>query len=380
MLSIDRIDTLSGFRSLKPIWNELLNKSESNNVFLTFEWLSSWWECFARENSLLILLVRDGEDTIAIAPLMKRKRLLLHVIEFIGTGRSDSLDFIIADGKNREALQSIFKYLMTKERMSIIHLRDLSECSPNIKLIEDIAGPPSSSFSKEICTISPYMPIAGTWDDYLSGKSGHFRQKTRRGIRKIESMEASFDCYRNQIDYPSILSIITEIERESWKQETGDPRFEGNEAQKFFEMVFRKFGEQVWFEAWLLHIGHRNIAYSVNFIYNNKLYYYLPGYALAERKLSPGSVLLTRILQDAFARGIEEIDFLRGDEKYKYDWTGLKRDLYQFGICNHPIPNIGHHLSDRIRWWMRKYSVFHTLHNSIAKYKRKIGKRGQIKS
>ena len=106
------------------------------------------------------------------------------------------------------------------------------------------------------------------------------------------------------------------------------------------------------------------------------MYYYHTGFTLEHRKLSPGFVLLGHIMQDAFERDINEFDFLRGDEEYKYRWTESKRNLYQFGICNHPISKVGHNITNRLRWWMREHRIFHMLHQGIQKYKRKFRKKG----
>ena len=38
------------------------------------------------------------------------------------------------------------------------------------------------------------------------------------------------------------------------------------------------------------------------------------------RDLSPGVVMVARYIEAAIASGRRELDFLRGDEPYKYEW------------------------------------------------------------
>ncbi|HSL83967.1 MAG TPA: GNAT family N-acetyltransferase, partial [Thermoanaerobaculia bacterium] len=48
---------------------------------------------------------------------------------------------------------------------------------------------------------------------------------------------------------------------------------------------------------------------------------------------SPGVVLFSLILEDAFARGLSRIDFLGDEERWKLDWTRRTREhhwLYVF--------------------------------------------------
>ena len=41
------------------------------------------------------------------------------------------------------------------------------------------------------------------------------------------------------------------------------------------------------------------------------------------RDLSPGVVLLERLVRRAIERGKCRVDLLRGDEPYKYEWGGI---------------------------------------------------------
>ena len=41
--TIEEVNDVEGFRSLKETWNNLLRESSDNNIFLTWEWLFTWW-------------------------------------------------------------------------------------------------------------------------------------------------------------------------------------------------------------------------------------------------------------------------------------------------------------------------------------------------
>src|SRR5688572_10543152 len=74
---IEVITEYSKFLSLGTVWNKLLDRSGIDHPFLTHEWISVWWECFADAAATpYILTVVSGSDIIAIAPLMlSRARL-----------------------------------------------------------------------------------------------------------------------------------------------------------------------------------------------------------------------------------------------------------------------------------------------------------------
>ena len=79
--------------ALEPEWNELLNRSRSDNPFQTFEWYSSWLDVFSKGYKLLTLVARENGQLMGIAPLTVNSSGLA---SFIGYPLSDYADFIVA--------------------------------------------------------------------------------------------------------------------------------------------------------------------------------------------------------------------------------------------------------------------------------------------
>ena len=73
MITVQEVTTRTGFEQLEPEWNALLTRSASNNIVLTFEWMSTWWQVFGdRGRQLYILVAREGDNIVGIAPLLRR--------------------------------------------------------------------------------------------------------------------------------------------------------------------------------------------------------------------------------------------------------------------------------------------------------------------
>ena len=99
------IDSLSGFSALRPEWDSLLCDSASASLFLTWEWLHTWWTHLRASSQLRMLAVRAGGELIAIAPFQMTGNGVAHFpcLEMLGTGDagSDYLDLIIRRGWER---------------------------------------------------------------------------------------------------------------------------------------------------------------------------------------------------------------------------------------------------------------------------------------
>ncbi len=70
MLTIEEITTQEDFIKLAPQWNLLLKESAADTIFLTWEWVSNWWNVYGEDKKLRIMAVRDDtKGLVAIAPM-----------------------------------------------------------------------------------------------------------------------------------------------------------------------------------------------------------------------------------------------------------------------------------------------------------------------
>src|ERR1051326_4717389 len=72
-------------------WDSLLQRTGTDNVYLTWQWQRAWWEAFGKGNPFLIVVERQG-NIVALAPLYVRSGM----VYFIGAAywEADRLDFI----------------------------------------------------------------------------------------------------------------------------------------------------------------------------------------------------------------------------------------------------------------------------------------------
>src|SRR2546426_4821263 len=121
---VETIANPAGFEKLRNEWSELLEASDSNCLFLTWEWLHTWWQHLSEGRRLFILTVRDGGQLVGIAPLALRARRLIRflpfsALELLGTGSvgSDYLDVIVRRGVEERTVRTLAEYLAARKRM-----------------------------------------------------------------------------------------------------------------------------------------------------------------------------------------------------------------------------------------------------------------------
>jgi CelD/BcsL family acetyltransferase involved in cellulose biosynthesis len=74
-------------------------------------------------------------------------------------------------------------------------------------------------------------------------------------------------------------------------------------------------------------VAGRRIAAGVTFQTADSLLYYNAGVDPDARELSPGVLMVERYLRRALDHGLTRLDFLRGDEAYKYEWGAVDEPI-----------------------------------------------------
>ena len=97
------------FNNGREEWSALLNRSKSDKLFMSWEWLHSWWRAFSNNADMSLYIIaayNSNNRLIGIAPLflssvVSKKILSTHRLQFLGncwrgamTMRTELLDFI----------------------------------------------------------------------------------------------------------------------------------------------------------------------------------------------------------------------------------------------------------------------------------------------
>ena len=191
------------FLALSSDWNHLLEQSDAKNIFLTWEWLSTWYQYFSYEKQLWLIVVRDKNNQLmAIAPLMLQKRklsTLLSITELCFLGNnvgSDHCDFIL-DALHTERLSNEIISFINKQPpcWDLIHLEGLRKNALAQRILQTL---PTGHHSYPITC--PYLDLPENWTAYLSSLSKKRRHKIGYYKRKLEQ------AFPGKIQYQQINS------------------------------------------------------------------------------------------------------------------------------------------------------------------------------
>lgn len=325
--------TNTDFSALKEEWNSLLNESNSNCPFLTWQWQSTWWEYFGKGKELKLLAVRNHNGRlIGIAPLFsERMEEQGSRVGFIGgTSLSDYQDIIAAKGWEKEVCEAVMAYLSENE-WNLVDLHCLPEASQTKEILRLIAQNKGYNAMVYPEKPSPIIDLPFTWEEYLINTlDKKNRHELRRKIRKLEN-KGKIRWYT--VNDPSSLQRELESFFDLFQKSLEEKaNFLTENIKEFFRSLAKLFSEKGWLELSFLEIDGIKSAGILAFPYDRVIYAYNSGYDPKYSSLSAGIVLFSYYIKEAINRGIKKFDFLRGNERYKYHFGAKDSWIYRLII------------------------------------------------
>jgi CelD/BcsL family acetyltransferase involved in cellulose biosynthesis len=342
MLTIRKITDSNDFLKLAPVWNQLLARSNSNNIFLTWEWISNWWQVYGQGKDLFVLGLKNDEGSlIAIAPLYIRKKKFLGgffftEVRFLGTGEDvspDYLDFIIARGSEAEAIDAFMKHLTLNNGWDVINLTDMLSNSSANEILKKKAGEMGLVVRQSECATCPYIVLPSSWEEYVGTLSANARYNVKRKIKNIErDFKTRYFVWEDFERLDDAMERLAQLHNKRWEEKECRHSFSSNEYVSFHKAVSKDFAKQGWLHLSCLELNGEIVGMLYDYRYGDKISYYQAGFDPVFHKYSPGLVLRAYVIRRAIEEGMKEIDLLKGAYDFKYMWTGLDRSTVNITV------------------------------------------------
>lgn len=339
---IEVVSSYRGMLALEGEWNDLYARAGVQHPFLTHEWIRTWWECFGAPAGLEILVFRDGAaGTIAVVPLMADATRMFGVgLARLGLPwnfHTPRLGLVVAE-RHEEVYRLLWEYLTREERRwDLLRLCQLPEGARESRRLADLAASEGFLVGRWTSGGAPFVEVRGSWSDYFAGLSKKHRGTVRNRRRRLETLGRveleTVDGAGGAEELEGALAEGFRLEGAAWKAAAGTAILSHDEPEAFYRILARRTAARGWLRLHFLRVGGRRVAFLYSLLHEGTLYALKGGYDPEHARSSPGVVLFSLILEDAFARGLSRIDFLGDEERWKLDWTRRTREhhwLYVF--------------------------------------------------
>ena len=315
------------FDSIADEWECILPHTGANTIFITPWWQRLWWRRYGdAEARLEIFSVRNGDSLLGIAPLMTRGDTL----SFLGdTDLFDYHDFLVRDGCEDTFYTALWQRIEAMD-WNTMELKSLRESSQTLcrfpKLAE--ANDWTTSISEE--DVSPYTNLHPSWDEYVAGLRKKDRHELRRKLRRLSNGNSANQYALSEPD--AIADALPEFFRLMRASRPDKDDFLTPDREQFFRDLAQELASRDQFKLFFLELNDVRVASCICFDYNGSYLLYNSGYDPEYSRLSVGLLNKALCIQDAIETGKKSFDFLRGNERYKYNLGGTDQTIHELVI------------------------------------------------
>ncbi len=312
-------------------WENLLIESDFPHPFSSFTFYNSWVETFVDDLTQIKMLFFYHENKlVGLAPIFvdhnKKQVSILGDKDLF-----DYRDIIYISEFSEEIYTEFLSYLKLQPWFQgyTILMQSIPESSGIFNLLNSDGR---NNFSdKEINheDVTPVYGINGGWDNYLLALKKKQRHEIRRKIRKFESQDFHFKLISSKDELSGFLLDFYELfinSREDKKE------FLTEERKTFFNKMLLAFAEKNELKILSYYDGDILISACIVIEYANIYFLYNSAYSLDYNSYSVGLVSKIIALKQSIESSKHVFNFLRGNERYKYELGGVDIKLYEIKL------------------------------------------------
>jgi len=313
-------------------WNDLLRRTANNHVFLTHEWITTWWEVYGAESELLVLLAREDGNVIGIAPLYitqagRAKFCPRTEVRFLGGHPipADFVDFIIPEDRKSDILPVFLDYLSANAAWHMLVLKSLNADTAHLDVFRawcERSGARMCACQEHPC---PVLDVPGTMDDVLKNMDRKFRKNVKNGsVKRLEEAhEVQFMPNAPEGRVDEYVDTLGRLHMDRWATVDVEGQFT-DERTVFYRRLAHVMQERGWLRLSALDVDGQVVTMLYGIAYGEAFYALQLGCGPEGRDLRAGNVIFYKVLE-TLAGNATVFHFLRGEETYKYKWGAVNR-------------------------------------------------------
>jgi CelD/BcsL family acetyltransferase involved in cellulose biosynthesis len=317
-----KVDVLDRLEAIGPAaWGALVRRSRFASPFLSWTWQREWVRTFATAGVEIRRVDDDEGRPIGLLPLYEREPGVWAVIG--GADISDYLDVIAVAGREMDVWSALLESRAATPAL-VWELHAVPGASPTVRALPALLPGVVSATVEERC---PVLDLEPTWDAYLARLGSKHRHEITRKIRRLarEAPDTVVTSVADAADIERRMGDFLDLHRRS---RVGKERFMDARMESFFRRATSALAADGAVRLWFLEGPDGPLASFITLEWDDTVGLYNSGFRPDAAALSPGVVLLARLIEDAIARGKRRFDFLRGEERYKYDFEPTPEEVY----------------------------------------------------
>jgi CelD/BcsL family acetyltransferase involved in cellulose biosynthesis len=354
-LRTEIITDAARFGAIQQAWQQLWERS-GGYIFQGHDWIAAWLSAVnnRRDIKLQVAVAWDGDQLYGAMPCAVHRRSGLRVLGWAAQLFSDYCDCLLDPAREAgDVLPRLWDALGRAGGYDLISLQQIrpdARCRAFLDQLVRDGNRLRDGERSERC-----MRIENRWPDgeaFFRSLNKKGRNNHTRGKRILAELggDVSFRLVEPSEDASVVLDEIMRLKR-LWLRanDPNSPLF-GPDGT-----VLRAILDKAWqsgmAKIFLLECGGKIAAATVNFLYAGRMEAYFTAYDSAFDRASPGTILIVEYARWSFDQGLAHVDFLRGEEAFKFRLANAETVLSSFAGAR---TLVGHMAVSGHRWLSRR--------------------------
>jgi CelD/BcsL family acetyltransferase involved in cellulose biosynthesis len=337
------------FATIAPDWQQLWERS-GGYIFQSHDWISGWLSGVRdrREIKLQIALAWDDSRLCGAVPCAVHRRSGLRVLTWAAQLFSDYCDCLVDpaydSGKMLPVLWDGLRQFGGFDLISLQQIRPDAKCRGFFDGLASDGSQLKHGDREERC-----MRIENQWSNgeaFFRSLNKKGRNNHTRGKRILAELggEVVFRLVEPPEVGAPVIDQILQL-KEHWLRayDPASPLLGAD--QIILRAILDRALRSGLARIFLLECGGKIAAASINFVYGGRMEAYFTAYDASFDRASPGTILIVDYARWSFDRGLTHVDFLRGEEAFKFrmanaatvlsSFTGARTLMGQVAVSGH---------------------------------------------
>lgn len=318
-------------RQVGEAWEGLWQRSGAL-VFQSHAWVSAWWGALPDpERRELFIVLAWREDTLeGVLPLAISRLHGVRVLEWAAKDYTDYCDALLPPDADPAVVGRMWAHANARGGFDAAYLGHLLPTA-KANVLTGLTGRglslrPHHRQATSLRVVGPW-PSSQAWFD---SQSGNARRNYRRSLKSLgDGAEVVFRRLPQDEPLGPALHRCAELKR-AWCARNGlvAPLFD--EGSAMLPALAQVLADKGLLHIFTLERDGVIVAMTINFVQHDTMMAYVTTYDAAFERSSPGTILLFDYIKWAIDHGATTIDFLCGDEDYKYRFANQEVTLPSF--------------------------------------------------
>jgi len=314
------IDSLAELAVYQRDWERMYWADRHASPFLHWNWMTAWFKVSPYPWMVLVAMTDDRSECLGFMPISHRGVTHRHRLDQVrelhmaGDPASDYNGFLCAPRSNeweRAAIAGFAQFVAEELPWDQLRLKEMDD--PRLNHFLESMPRANLRLAEHRGTCCPRLLLPDRWDEYLRSR---LTPPSRKSLKKRLRLAAA-ECHLTVSNPSNIHQFMQVLQGMALRQRSNLQAEIGRSCATLRSLAHAgcaevsllwRHGLPIAAQGSVIDWKRKSVGHSI------------ATYDADHASLSPGRVLDALCIQHAIERGFHEVDFLRGDEAYKFQF------------------------------------------------------------